>query len=57
MDFQKLLQELATLKTQAAKNKRIESIKANKAEFDAYFRSLPATQEQQIKAQYPYLFQ
>ena len=57
MDFQKILQELATLKTQAAKNKRIELIKANQAEFDAYFRSLPLTQEQQIKAQYPYLFQ
>ncbi len=57
MDFQKILQELATLKTQAAKNKRIELIKANQAEFDAYFCSLPLTQEQQIKAQYPYLFQ
>ena len=56
MNFQQILQELATLKTQAARNKRIELIKANKAEFDSYFRSLSSTEEQKIKAAYPYLF-
>ncbi len=57
MDFQKLLQELATLKTQAAKQKRIDLIKDNFQNFENWRKSLTYTEEQKIESDYPYLFQ
>jgi hypothetical protein len=56
MNFQLILQELATLKTKAAKQKRIDLIKSNFKNFEIWRRTLPYTDEQKIKSDYPYLF-
>lgn len=56
MDYEKLLTHMSTLKV-PARSKAWKLILSTKESFMDWFNSLPRTQEQQIKAAWPQLFQ